>query len=385
MRIGIDASNIGGGGGITHLKELLNHIDDIETLYGIKEIIVFSSDKVLRQITPNKKLTKVTFHQFNTGLLDRVIFQVKHYDKEIAARCDILLSITGDYVGTFQPLIGMSRNMLLYERDVWKEIKQPKEIIRFWLNFQKQKRCFKNASGIIFISDFAKKYVNDVLDISSKTEQQKISHGVSARFNGIVRTQEHILKYSQNNPFNFLYVSPIHVYKNQWRVVKAVAQLREKGYPVTLTLIGGVIFEPEGKLLEKTIRQVDPNSEFITFRGHVSYDKIDQYYKNAQGLIFASNCENMPNTLMESMASGVPIICSNKEPMPEFLKDGGFYFNPKSTDSIESTLKEFLIEPEKRNEMAQKNLTEIKNYNWEKTAKQTFDFISKIFKNENSK
>ena len=380
MRLGIDASNVGGGGGITHLKELLGQIDNVENLYGIEEIFVFSSVKVLRQLPAHKKLTKVTFRYFNSGLLNRVTFQLTRYDREIRERCDILLSITGDYIGDFKPLIGMSRNMLLYERDIWREIKQPKEVTRFWLNFKKQERCFKNADGIIFISKFAKKYANDVLDISDDTEQTKIPHGISPRFDGTVKEQRHIKNYNKSNPFNFLYVSTVHVYKNQWRVVKAIARLRKKGYPVTLTLVGGVIFEPEGVLLEKTIQEVDPKAEFINYKGHISYDKIDQYYKKSLGIIFASNCENMPNTLMESMASGVPILCSNKEPMPEFLKDGGFYFNPKSIDSIEKTLIEFLSNPDKRDKMAKKNLIEIKNYNWEDTARETFDFVSKIYR-----
>ena len=37
--------------------------------------------------------------------------------------------------------------------------------------------------------------------------------------------------------------------------------------------------------------------------------------------IFASTCENMPNILIEGMSSGLPILCSNYLPMPEFLKD----------------------------------------------------------------
>lgn len=378
MRLGIDASNIGGGGGITHLKEILKSISDPQELFGINEIIVFSSHKVLNELTDRKFVTKVSFPDLNKGLLKRVIFQKKHYDREIEKRCDILFSIAGDYFGRFKPLIGMSRNMLLYERDIWREIKNPKEVLRFWLNFKKQKRCFKNAAAIIFISEYAKQYANSVLDISKK-EQIIIPHGVSSQFKGEVQKQKGISKYSFEKPFNFLYVSTVHVYKNQWNVVRAIANLRKEGYPVTLTLVGGVIYKPAGDLLRKTIAEVDPKRIFIENKGHIPYANISESYKKASGIIFASNCENMPNILMESMASGVPIICSNKAPMPEFLKDNGFYFNPKEVQSIENAIKDFLSKPSKREKMAYDNIEEIQTYSWDKTAKETLSFISEVY------
>ena len=35
----------------------------------------------------------------------------------------------------------------------------------------------------------------------------------------------------------------------------------------------------------------------------------------------------MPNTLVEAMASGLPIACSDRGPMPEVLGDGGVLFD----------------------------------------------------------
>src|SRR5690606_34189423 len=109
--------------------------------------------------------------ELNDNLFSRIKFQLTKFDQEIKERCDILFSITGDYVGQFQPLVGMSRNMLLYEREIWKEIKQPKEIIRFWLNFKKQKICFGNTESIIFISEYAKNYITSKLKLNPKPKK----------------------------------------------------------------------------------------------------------------------------------------------------------------------------------------------------------------------
>lgn len=380
MRIGIDATNIGGNGGITHLKEILHQISFLSYSNEIKKIIVFSSDKNLLQIPNSELIDKVTFSALNKSILRRVIFQIFFFDKEIKNRCDILFSITGDYIGNFKPVVSMSQNMLLYERDIWKEIKQFKEILRFWLIYQKQKYCFKNSNGIIFISNYAKEYISKLLNLKGK-QITVINHGISPRFISKIKVQKQITEYSFLHPFKLVYVSTVHVYKHQWNVVEAIGRLRDKGYPVELNLLGGVIFEPAGKRLEVAIQKIDPENQFIHNHGHVPYEEIDKFYKSADGIIFASTCENMPNILIESMASGIPIASSNKQPMPEFLKNAGFYFNAHKIDSIVSTLIDFLDSPKKREINAINALTEVSNYSWNDNSQKTFEFLISICKN----
>jgi len=377
MILGIDASNIGGGGGVTHLKEILAYLPSQKKN---KKVVVFASQKVLNQLPEDNVIKKITFPAFNKGLLRRLRFQLWGYDKHIKQNCDILFSITGDYLGNFKPVVGMSRNMLLYERNIWREIKQPKEIIRFWLNYKKQKRCFRNASGIIFISQYAREYVSKNLNLQNK-QITVIHHGISPRFKGEVCEQLSIESYSVENPFKLLYVSTVHVYKHQWNVVEAIARLRQKGYPVELDLVGGIIFKPAGKKLEKTIQETDPQNKFIHNHGHCPYEEIDKFYKYSDGIIFASTCENMPNILIESMASGIPIASSNKQPMPEFLKENGFYFDAHKVDSIVEALIEFLDSPQKREINAINALNEASKYSWKDTSSHTFEFLNFIYKN----
>lgn len=374
IRIGIDATNVGGGGGITHLKEIISHYDKIKFEDKIESITIFASKKVLDSVPELPNLNKITFPELNKGLLSRVIFQLTKYDKHIYKTCDVLLSITGDYVGKFKPVVGMCRNMLLYERDIWKEIKQPKEVIRFWLNFQKQKKSFANSKGIIFISQYAQNYVNKQLDLKGK-DISIIHHGVSSRFAGQVKKHKNISEYSIENPYKLLYVSPVHVYKHQWNVIEAVGLLRKKGFPIELQLIGNIIFKPSGEKLKKTIQDVDSKQEFIKYFGYVDYNEIDTFYKQADGLIFASTCENMPNTLIECMSSGVAIACSDKQPMPEFLKENGYYFNSYDVNSICEAIKKLVTHPNENDILALKNLEEAKKYNWSETSRKTFEFL----------
>ena len=52
----------------------------------------------------------------------------------------------------------------------------------------------------------------------------------------------------------------------------------------------------------------------------------------------------MPNILFEAMASGLPILSSKNDPMPEFLKKNAIYFDP---DDIHSIVKKILYSSKK--------------------------------------
>ena len=84
---------------------------------------------------------------------------------------------------------------------------------------------------------------------------------------------------------------------------------------------------------------MDPNHQFIEHILNVPHNKISEFYRNHDGIIYASSCENMPNILLESMGAGKLIACSNKKPMDEFLKEGGIYFDTRSVNSILISLK----------------------------------------------
>ena len=378
MRVGIDASSIVDGGGLTHLQELINNFCEKESS-NITQLVLISSEKCLKRIPDQLYLKKKTFWWLNKTKFHRIIFQLFLFDIYLKNDYDIIFSVTGDYVGNFKPLVAMSQNMLLYERELWKNIKSVKEKFKFFFNYKRQKKCFENANGLIFLSKYAKNYVSNKLFLENKNSKI-VHHGISKKFINQKKILNFSNKYSLDNPFKFLYVSTVHVYKHQWNVVEAIHSLRENGYPVALTLIGNIIYKPSGQRLKKAMRKFDLKKEFVSHILNVPYSKINQEYFNHDGIIFASTCENMPNILIESMASGLPIACSDKKPMPEFLKDGGFYFDSNKPSSIVGALKKILLcKKEDLIRIRNKNIKEIEQYDWKKTSKETMSFILEVY------
>ena len=98
--------------------------------------------------------------------------------------------------------------------------------------------------------------------------------------------------------------------------------------------------------------------------------------------IFASSCENMPITLIEGMASGLPIACSDRGPMPEVLQDGGTFFNPESSESIKQAIYQIINDPILRQRTIKKSLNLSSEYQWSKCAEETIGFLTETCKKE---
>lgn len=374
FNIVIDASSIVDGGGFTHLYEFINSL--IKCDNDLFFIQIYASDKVLNLLPNSIKIEKKSHKNLNRGILARLFFQLIEMDKFLNNKCDILFNLTGDYLGNFRPYISMSQNMLLYERRLWFRMRSLSLIIKYYLLFQRQKKCLINADGIIFLSKYAEKTIKKRLKLSYK-KTKIINHGINKKFLLDQVNQNELRNKSFSNPFRFLYVSTIYSYKNQIEVLKAIMEIRSKGFPVSITFVGNTIDKRYSKKFLEIISSIEKNS-FIKHFQSINYESILEFYKECDGIIFASSCENMPFVLIESMATGKPIASSNKGPMKEFLKQGGYYFNPENYISIANSLIHML--KDFKNWEAKKNINqiEIKKYNWEKTSKQTIDFMLKL-------
>ena len=375
MILGIDATNIRHGGGVTHLKELLHAADPMAA--GFSKIILWSNQRTLDLIEDQPWLEKAHEPLLDKSLIHRIFWQRYKLTKAAKSfRCDLLFVPGGSYAGSFRPFVTMSRNLLPFE---WRELR------RFgfsWLSLKlimlrfTQAQSFKSSNGLIFLNTYA---FNTVLKIV-KFEKEKtaiIPHGINLRFSLAPRLQLPIEDYDMNRPFRILYVSTIDMFKHQWAVAEAVANLRRKGFPIVLDLVGSS-YKPALKKLNERLEKLESSSEFINYLGQVPYIELHKLYASADLGLFASTCENMPNILIELMASGLPIVCSNYGPMPEVLQDNGVYFNPENPADIENSILRMIKSPLLRSEKSELSFNSSSLYSWRKCADETFKFLGRI-------
>lgn len=372
MVLGIEASNIQTGGGLTHLREIISYADPEK--HGFTKVVIWAKHQTLNLLEDKPWLVKHTHQMMNKSMFHSFFFQM--FVLTSLARkekVDVLFVPGGTFLGSFSNIVSMSQNMLPFEREESQRFRSLTSRLRFSILRLTQSHTFRKSKGVVFLTDYARSYIENTIRLDGVKE--KISHGIGLRFVHPPKQQKTISEYSLEHPFKLLYVSIVTVYKHQWNVAEAVLRLREEGFAVELDLVGAKMDEAYSKL-ESVL--INDKHNVVSYRGLVPYDELDRVYKEADGFVFASSCENQPIILLEAMSAGLPIACSNKGPMPEVLKENGFYFNPLDADSIYHTLKEFLLNKELRQQYAEQAYNSAVGYTWQNCSDETFEFLAEM-------
>lgn len=377
MRIGIDASNIRAGGGVTHLIELLRAAKPHE--HGFDEVIVWGGAATVNCLEDRSWLKKVHEPVLDQSLPIRLYWQRFTLDRLVQKeRCDVLFVPGGTYTGAFRPFVTFSQNLLPFE---WTEARRygvSWMLLKMLLLYVSQRQTFVRANGVIFLTRYARNIViKKVKQLHGKSVV--IPHGVDKRFFLAPREQREIGSYSPPYPFRILYVSPVDVYKHQWHVADAVARLHDAGFPIKLDLIGSA-YAPALKHLHRVTNSLDPEERFICHHGFSSHSEIFDKYHKADAFVFASTCETFGQVITEAMAAGLPIASSNRGPMPEVLGDAGVYFDPEKPDQIAEAIRKLIEDPMLRTEKAEAAFEHAKAFTWERCADKTFGFLAECFR-----
>ena len=375
LRLGIEASNLRVGGGLTHLRELLRSGDPRE--FGISSVVVWAGKGTL-DVLPQRESWLRLQHDpiLDRSLPLRVWWQSLRLARAAKRECDLLFVPGGSYGGSFRPFVTMSQNLLPFE---------PVERARYGLSRMRvklavleraQTATFHRAAGVIFLNEFARAVVERRTG-PLKSRTAIIPYGLDDRFRFSPRPQHPIGAYSTERPFRLLYVSTVDVYKHQWIVAEAVARLRQGGVPVSIEF-QGPLYDPARTRLDAVVRRLDPRGEFLLVSGPLKYDDLPKSYAAADGFVFASSCENLPNILLEAMAAGLPIASSRRGPMPAILGNAGVYFDPESVDETTAALQTLSTDADSRTRWAQTAFEKAKDFSWTQCASDTYRFLNRV-------
>ena len=376
MILAINASRAKSGGAKAHLIGILNEFKPIK--HGFKEVHIWSYKELLEQLPDAPWLFKHSNPILERSLPFQIYWEVFKIKKEILKiKFDILLNIDAGTFARISPSVAMSRDMLSYE---------PGELQRYPWGYMRirilalkyvQNLTFRSADGVIFLTKYASQIIQK--SCGKLKRISNIPHGVGKNF--FHPDVPNNLKINKGQVIKCIYVSPPWLFKHQWNVVEAIHKLKQKGHKIELLLVGGK-GNPEGeKKLEEAILKFDKLKEYVTRLGQIPHDKLPSIIKNNNIFIFASSCENMPNTILEGMASKIPIACSSKGPMSEVLDDGGVYFDPEYPESIAEAIEKLILNEDLRNTLVSKSSKRVKQDSWSRCADETLQFLSKTYDN----
>lgn len=165
----------------------------------------------------------------------------------------------------------------------------------------------------------------DVIDV--------VPHGVDEEFFALAARRE---------PGDFLLCpSTTHPHKNHARLLRAFARLREShpGLKLVLTGVKGFVHEEVARLAES----LGPSVEL---RGWVERGELLELFRTARAVVYPSTFEGFGMPVAEALAAGVPLACSDIEPLRTLASGVSELFDPTSEAAVAEAIGRALERPQ---------------------------------------
>lgn len=164
-----------------------------------------------------------------------------------------------------------------------------------------------------------------------------------------------------------LYVGINKPHKNLPRLVAAYRHLGAGAPPL---LIAGPL-DPRYPAAQAAAERAGLQDR-VRFLGRVPEDVLARLYAQATLLTFPSLAEGFGFPVLEAMAHGLPVACSDIPVLRELAGEAAAYFDPHSPEQMAAVIGEALSHPDQRAAMAEHGRSRASAYTWEQAAAQTW-------------
>lgn len=155
------------------------------------------------------------------------------------------------------------------------------------------------------------------------------------------------------------------LYDNE-SAIRALALVRERHPAARMTVAGS---GPELDRL-KTLAEALGQGGAIRFAGRLDRDAMAALYREATVSLNPSLADNMPNSVLESMASGVPVVSTDVGGVPYLLshEQTGLLVKPKDPAALAAAVLRLLDDAALYQRLRQAGLAEVQRYTWARVA-----------------
>ena len=225
----------------------------------------------------------------------------------------------------------------------------------FRKRFAAQARAAAERSDLIItVSAFTAGQVGQLLGIATE-RIRVVPHGVRFPVGGRVAREKIIL-----------HVGAIQKRKNILRLVEA---FENTGADWRLVLAGSAGYGSE-EILGRIA--ASPRRSDVEVLGYVSGAGLADLYGRASVFAFPSLDEGFGMPVLEAMASGVPVLTSNRSALPEVAGDAALLVDPVDTEAITSALRRLTEDETLRDELIERGLRRAAGFTWEESVRKTW-------------
>jgi glycosyltransferase involved in cell wall biosynthesis len=397
MRIGINALSITPdltGGGTTYIFELTKHLSHIDHCNDY--VLFVRADSIHHfyvsknndfQYGENFRLVRIPILPL-FSVAFRVFFELLVMPL-LTWKCklDILLC-PGDAVPLWLPCISVMviQNLLYFHSDeVYPLVHIRKRRfhtrVKIWYYSRITSRSALKADRIITVSESAKKEIVEFLKIDP-SRISVVYHGVGTQFKSDSDKRNLVRRASTNYSLQsdyFLYVGAVAPYKNVETLIAAFSLLKDRRSILDrrrgLSLvIAGADHWGYASYVQKIAGKLGVLDQMI-FLGYVPYDELPSLYQKAKVSILLSLCESFGMPILEAMACGCPVVCSNTSSLPEIAGDAAVLVDPKNPMNVADAIEMLLNDEEFRHRMIDRGRSRVVKFSWTQAAHQTLSVI----------
>jgi glycosyltransferase involved in cell wall biosynthesis len=185
---------------------------------------------------------------------------------------------------------------------------------------------------------------------------------------------------NHDGPVRLLFVGRFNAFKNVETLLEAAGCLKEMGVNnFELQLIGDGERRPN---LERLAVERDL-TRHVHFLGWVDRDAIVDRYRQADLFVTATTWEGMPNTVLEGMACGLPVVATRASGLDELVREGvnGYLVDINDPITLADRLADLIDNPYERRRMGKESrrIAE-QEFAWEYITEQYVEIYERIRK-----
>ena len=226
-----------------------------------------------------------------------------------------------------------------------------------------KRAALHNADHIVAISQSTKRDLHQIYPSISADKVTVIPLAAEVRerqplssFSDVIRTYGLDLSAGSY----LLYVGARRGYKN-YQIVLDLLRHRPLARDMRVVCVGGENHQQDRAALGAL--GLDRHVQFVEF---VADDALAVLYQNALALVYPSRYEGFGLPVLEAMAEGCPVVCSDVASLPEVGGAAAFYFDPESVESLEAALTQVLSGV--RDEIVQRGRRNVERFSWDRST-----------------
>jgi glycosyltransferase involved in cell wall biosynthesis len=161
-----------------------------------------------------------------------------------------------------------------------------------------------------------------------------------------------------------------HLYGND-DAIRALLVLKRRYPEARLTIAGS---GPEGESLRRLAEELGL-TEAVRFAGRLGLTEMVDLYRSADVTLNPSRADNTPNSILESLACGVPVVSTNVGGVPFLVEHGqtAMLVPPDAPESAATAIAQVLGSAELRRRLVSNGLELARSCNWSAVGSQWLD------------